>query len=131
LLNVNIQYGFYDSYNGAGGEFAWLKIELWDTTDSTWLLSMSNPYSGSWSGSVNQNFDVNPNDVYEFSVSGWSDTYDMDYGAESVTASITVPEPGVCSLCLLGFLSLAGFKKWPSELRRLNIGFINRLTQLG
>ena len=108
---------FSGSYrSGYGDSFSGLSVTLSDVTDSTVLLAftendMNNPYAPL---NVTHTFSVSTSSTYQLTVHGWADTYDADYADEVVTASIVaIPEPGTCSLCLLGLLSLAGFKRWP------------------
>jgi hypothetical protein len=115
LLNVNINALDFDDY---GPEWAGLTVTLSDMTDSTTLLNIVNPgqfYQGSstWQNPGDNTFAVNPSDIYEFSISGWTDTFDGDYSSgQDVTASITsVPEPGACLLLSLGLAGLLGFKR--------------------
>src|ERR1035437_5006018 len=100
---------FSGSYrSGYGDSFSGLSVTLSDVTDSTMLLAftendMNNPYAPL---NVTHTFSVSTISTYQLTVHGWADTYDADYADEVVTASIVgVPEPGTCSLCLLGLLS--------------------------
>jgi hypothetical protein len=89
-----------------------LTFTLSDMTDSTTLLNISDPGWRSGPGPWDYTFAVNPSDIYEFSISGWSTTYDDDREIQDITASITsVPEPGVCLLLSLGLAGLLGFKR--------------------
>jgi hypothetical protein len=107
-LHISEQ-GHYDGYQS-------LSVNFSDITSSTVLLAFSHADILVRGGDVNATdlFSVSTGDTYELTVHGWANTYDDDYANQYVTASIQiVPEPRASGLCLLGLLSLAGFKRWP------------------
>jgi hypothetical protein len=90
-----------------------LSVTFSDITSSTVLLAFSAGFEA-WYLNVTNVFSVSTSDTYELTVHGWANTYDGDNANQYVTASIQiVPEPRASGLCLLGLLSLAGFKRWP------------------
>ena len=108
-----IDTGTYFGYSG-------LSVTLSDVTHSSVLLDFSESDTwqrGGFAGpaiNVTNVFSVSTSDTYELTVHGWADTFDTDFANQSVLASIQiVPEPSAFGLCLLGLLSLAGFKRWP------------------
>ena len=108
----------FGSYDCGYGGYSGVSVTLSDVTDSTVLLAFNQDVMFNDNGNalnVTDTFSVSTSSTYQLTVHGWADTYDADYADEVVTASIVgVPEPGTCSLCLLGlFISLAGFKRWP------------------
>jgi hypothetical protein len=103
----------YDFY---GPERAGLTVTLSDLTDSATLLNIVNPNNADWNGSSgpgpwNNTFAVNPSDIYEFSISGWTETFNKDEAGQDVTASISVPDSGGCLLLPLSLAGLLGFKR--------------------
>ena len=86
-----------------------LSAKLWDTTNSTVLISLDSGPTNNASYSNNYTFSVDPNHVYEFDVSATGHVWDKNTIQQDVTASIiSVPEPA--TMLLLGFslLSLLG-----------------------
>jgi len=109
-LEVSIDSYFRPEYFPG---YSGLTIQLLDLTDATPLLSIDRGINEIPRRQVgNYTFDVNPNIVYEFVVSGWSHTYDADSAIEQVTASIvSVVEPSVAFLLSFGLVGLAVIRK--------------------
>jgi hypothetical protein len=125
----SLEIALYISSRSIYYGYSGLSLSLSDITRPGVLLAYSesdtwdrgNGYFGGGSGpngppiSVTDLFSVSTSDTYELTIHGWADTFDTDFANQSVLASIQiVPEPSAFGLCLLGLLSLAGFKTtWP------------------
>ena len=118
-MQIGLIASDFDQYANCVG----LSLTLSDVTHPSVLLAFrpSDTYrygygqSGGPVISVTNLFSVNTSDTYELTVNGWANTYDDDSAYQYVDVSIVaVPEPGTCSVCLLGLLSVAWFKRWPT-----------------
>jgi hypothetical protein len=124
----SLQIALYVSSRSLYYGYSGLSVSLSDITRPGVLLAFSESdtwdrgdgYFGGGSGpngppiNVTDLFSVSTSDTYDLTIHGWADTFDTDFANQSVLASIQiVPEPSACGLCLLGLLSLAGFKAWP------------------
>jgi hypothetical protein len=113
-LQVALYISNYGIYVGSSG----LSVTLEDITHPSVLLAFSESdiwRTGSSGQAINITniFSVSTSDTYELTVYGRADTYNSDFSDQNLTASIrVVPEPSAFGLCLLGLLSLAGFKRW-------------------
>jgi len=106
-LSINAEYSFYGV--GYGG----LSVTLTDMTDSSTLLNVVNPVFPNsqpafYVGQTTYTFVVDPSHVYEFGISGYSNTYDSDVTSLQISALITtVPEPSTLELLTFGSIGIA------------------------
>lgn len=109
-MDVSIDNSFYNLY---GSDYAGLNATLMDATTGDTLLNIANTdFGGAYV------FAVNPNDLYQLKILGWSDTYASDQAKVKFDANIAsapstitfVPEPEVCWLLPFGFAVLLGRK---------------------
>ena len=110
-LQIALHISDWAIYGGYSG----LSVNFSDITHPSVLLAFSESDAWRRSIQITNVFAVSTSDSYELTVHGWADTFDTDYADQSVYASIQiVPEPRAFDLCLLGLLSLAWFKRWPT-----------------
>ena len=120
-MQVTLSAANVDFYQYAAG----LSLSLSDVTHPGVLLAFSEsetwqPPASRGAGppwppiiDVTEVFNVSTSDTYQLTIAGWADTYDDDYAQQNVWATVQViPEPSAFGLCLLGLLSIAGFKRW-------------------
>jgi hypothetical protein len=108
FLNINLNISAFYSYYGT--DLGGLTITLTDTTTSSTLLNVLNPVTyeeESCYEQTNYTFAVDPGHVYEFAVSGYSDSFDEDDTSLNISALVTsVPEPASLSLLAVGMFGI-------------------------